>query len=140
MGVLEEDFLAKSLIMPQIWLRYIDDVFMIWNHGMDHLHVFLDFISNQHPTIKFTHEFSPTKVYFLDVTVMLDENRLLHTDLYSKPTDSHQYLHHTSCHLGHIKKSIAFSQAIRIKRICSDRETAHIRCDELAENLHSKGS
>lgn len=68
---------------------------------------------------------------FLDVTVMLDENRRLHTDVYNKPTDSHQYLHNTSYHPGHIKKSIAFSQAIRIKRICSDRETAHKRCDEL---------
>ena len=139
MAVLEEDFLAKSHLKPQIWLRYIDDVFMIWNHGVDQLHAFLEFINNQRPTIKFTHEFSPTKVNFLDVTVILDENRRLRTDLYSKPTDSHQYLHNTSCHPGHIKKSIAFSQAIRIKRICSDRETTHLRCDELAENLHRRG-
>jgi hypothetical protein len=41
------------------------------------------------------------------------------TDLYSKPTDKHQYLSPSSCLPKHCFTSIPFSQAIRVKRICS---------------------
>ena len=45
----------------------------------------------------------------------------LSTDLYCQPTDSHQYLHYDSCHAEHIKRSIIFSQALRLKRVCSQK-------------------
>ena len=31
------------------------------------------------------------------------------TDLYVKPTDTHQYVHASLCHVSHCKKSIPFS-------------------------------
>ena len=43
------------------------------------------------------------------------------TDLYVKPTDTHQYLHASSCHASsHCKKSMSFGQALRLNRICSE--------------------
>ena len=59
--------------------------------------------------------------------------------LYTKPTDTHQYLHMNSCHRNHVKKAIAFSQATRILRICSDPATALSRCNELIEYLVHHG-
>ena len=47
------------------------------------------------------------------------KNGRLSTDLYFKPVDRHQYLHYSSCHAEHIKKSIIYSQTLRLKRICS---------------------
>ena len=44
-----------------------------------------------------------------------------------------------SCHPNHVKKAIAFSQAIRILRICSDLATALSRCNELIEYLVRRG-
>ena len=41
------------------------------------------------------------------------------TDLYSKPTDCHQFLEFNSAHPIHIKKSIVYSQGLRTKRLCS---------------------
>ena len=41
------------------------------------------------------------------------------TNLYVKETDSHQYLHPSSCHPYHCVKSIPYSQALRLNRICS---------------------
>ena len=40
--------------------------------------------------------------------------------LFTKSTDSHQYLHATSCHRSIYKKSILYGQAIRMKQICSN--------------------
>ena len=37
------------------------------------------------------------------------------------PRDGHQYLHCDSCHAEHIKRSIAFSQTLRLKRIFSEK-------------------
>jgi hypothetical protein len=74
------------------------------------------------PSIKFTHKVSKTKISFLDTTTTVKEGNMT-TDLYSKPTDKHQYLSPSSCHPKHCFKSIPFSQAIRVNRICSTVET-----------------
>ena len=40
-------------------------------------------------------------------------------DLYSRPTDCHQFLEFNSVHPIHIKKSIVYSQGLRSKILCS---------------------
>ena len=44
------------------------------------------------------------------------------TDLHTKATDRHQYLHYTSSQPHHTKRSIAYSQALRVSRICPFEE------------------
>ena len=46
----------------------------------------------------------------------------LETDLYCKPTDTHQYLHAKSCHRDVYKGSIAYGQVVRFNIICSTEE------------------
>ena len=87
---------------PLIWLRFIDDVFMIWTHGKDSLQEFTTYLNSIHKTIKFTHEFSPESINFLDTTVKFDQDRKLITTLYNKPTDTQLYIHYTSAHQGSI--------------------------------------
>ena len=48
-------------------------------------------MNEKHPPTKFTAEWSQTSINFLDVTVSIIDEVI--TDLYVKPTDSHQYLH-----------------------------------------------
>ena len=38
------------------------------------------------------------------------------TDLHIKLTDTHQYLNASSCHLFHSKKSLPYSQALKLKK------------------------
>ena len=71
-------------------------------------------INTVNPAIQFTHAHSLISVNFLDVLVTLTNNGTTSTDLYTKPTDTHQYLHMNSCHPNHVKKAIAFPQATRI--------------------------
>ena len=44
----------------------------------------------------------------------------LHTKLYTKPTDTHMYLHYNSEHPPNLKRSIPFSQFLRLKKIHSE--------------------
>jgi hypothetical protein len=71
---------------------------------------------------------------FLDTTTTVKEGNIT-TDLYSKPTEKHQYLSPSSCHPKHCFKSIPFSQAIRVKRICTTAETTKQRLGDLRHHL-----
>ena len=121
MGKFEQQAIDNSLLKPFIWWSFIDDIFMIWTHGEEHLKTFISFLNSIHPSIKFTHEYSNSlhqTLPFLDVQVPLINNQI-QTDLHTKPTDKHQYLLKTSCQPNHTKKAIPFSLFLRIRRICS---------------------
>ena len=136
-GKLEKIFLESSPLKPTIWLRYIDDIFFIWDHGTEELKTFFELANSFHDTIKFTYQYSLTNIDFLDVTIHKNNN-ILQTDLYSKPTDAHQYLHWTSCHPPHIRKNLPFGLAYRLRRICSTDTFFIKRLTELKEFLLSR--
>ena len=138
MAELEERILSASPDKPFVWWRYIDDVFMIWQHGEEKLKAFLESLNSFHPTIKFTYEYSKESINFLDVQLTHKEGQLS-TDLYVKPTDTHQYLEASSCHVFHAKKSIPYSQALRLNRICSNPLSFDKRCDQLESWLFERG-
>ena len=71
--------------------------------------------------------------------VNLTNDGTISTDLCTKPTDTHLYLHVNSCHPNHVKKAIAFSQATRILRKCRDPAAAQSMCNELIEYLVRRG-
>ena len=73
------------------------------------------------PNIKFTYEFSEASINFLDLNVKFSSGKL-HTSLYVKPTDCHQYLHFQSSHPKHTKKSIVYSQTLSVSRTCSQED------------------
>ena len=52
----------------------------------------------------------------------LSRNEFSTTDLCIKSTDRHHYLHYTSSHTEHSKKSVVNSQAMRLNRICSEEK------------------
>ena len=119
MAGLERKIFESGGFNPFVWLRFLDDIFCLWLEGEEKLYNFVKYLNEFHPTIKFTMEKSYEKINFLDV-VVYKENKCLSTDLYTKDTDTHQYLHAKSCHRSCIKRAIPYGQAIRIKRICSD--------------------
>ena len=119
MDDVETRFLETQEFKPLVWFRYIDDVFFIWNHGQEKLDSFLEELNGFNPYLKFTYESSKESIPFLDLSVSLS-NGTLSTDLYIKSTDRHQFLHYTSSHPDHTKRSIIYSQALRISRICSN--------------------
>ena len=92
-----------------------------------------------HPTTKFTAYWSKTSINVFEVTVSVAEG-VIETDLYVKPTESHQYLLSSSCHPFYCKKGIQYSKALRLNRICSNNEFFDEKCNDLGKYLSEKGS
>ena len=138
MDRLERRLIQNAEVKPHIWWRYIDDIFIVWTEGEEKLKEFIDYLNNAHDTTKFTCKWSDHEIEFLDVKV-LNESGVLETDVFIKPTDSHQYLHHSSCHPGACKKSIPFAQAMRLRRICSKSCFFEERVRDLVEFLVGRG-
>ena len=138
MGDFEENALNGYNLKPSAWLRYIDDIFLLWEHGEEELIKFIDYLNAIHPTIKFTFSYSRTSIDFLDVRVSKDGTGLK-TDLFIKPTDTHQYLHHKSCHPYHTKRGIPYGQALRYRRIISDDLQLGLESEKLVGYLIDRG-
>ena len=134
MGKFEKQLLESSIERPLSSYKFIDDVDMKWTLSDEELQNFLSRANNLHPSIKFTHEISNTTISFLDTSSSLSEG-VLSTDLYSKPTDTNQCLLPSSCHPPHVTKSIPYSQALRIRRICSTDKSLKKRLGQLTNHL-----
>ena len=138
MGKLEQLIIQSAPYKPISWFRFIDEVDMKWTESEEDLIRFFDHANYVHPTIRFTHETSRNNISFLD-TYTTCENGIMPTDIYNKSTDTHQYLSPQSCHPKHCTKSIPYSQALRIKRICSNEQTTKNRRGELKYHLEKRG-
>ena len=106
-------------LQPTLWKRFIDDIFMIWPHGMDPLLEFIEHLNTVHPSIKFTSTISPSEKAFLDLIIYNIDNNL-HTRLYTKSTDRCMYLNFHSEHPMNLQRSIPYSQFLSLKRIYSE--------------------
>ncbi len=135
---LENRLLQHAVDKPMLCWRYIDNIFLVWQHGEDKLLEFVSYLNSAHSSIKFTAEWSKSSVNFLDVRVVKKDNTIV-TDLYSKPTDTHQLLHRSSCHPGHTKKGIPYGQALRLRRICSEDSFFLERSKQLKSWLLDRG-
>jgi hypothetical protein len=138
MHMLERRMIDSSQYKPLIYRRFIDDGFGIWQYGLDKLKDFIADLNAVHPHINFTFEYSDVECNFLDVRVYKVGDHL-ETDVYTKPTDTHQFLHYQSCHSRHCKSSLPYSQALRLRRICSEDYILRKRCDELQNYFVDRG-
>ena len=46
---LEETAIRSAPFKPKLWVRYVDDMFVIWPHGPDRLRSFHQHLNKQHP-------------------------------------------------------------------------------------------
>ena len=65
-----------------IYLRYIDDIFMVWTKSESELKHFMNEINQKHQSIKFDFKFSKKSIEFLDTLIHTDRKNRLQTTLY----------------------------------------------------------
>ena len=140
MGKFEErHILPKIQAAILLYCRFIDDIFFIWTGTVQQLIKITEDLNKIHPTIKFETQYSKDSINFLDTTISITKEGRLKTNIYSKPTDRKAYLHAKSYHPKCTKEAISFSQALRIKRICSDVSDYRKNTDKLLEELVERG-
>jgi len=69
---LEEDHILdnyKEYLMT--FLRFLDDIFLIWLGSIEEIHKFFEFVNSIHDSIKLTFDYSKKGVNFLDTTIYL---------------------------------------------------------------------
>ncbi len=123
---------------PDYLGRYIDDCVGTASCSRDELEQFINYVNNFHPALQFTWKISETSVSFLDILISINGNRLV-TSVFYKPTDSHSYLLYSSSHPNHTKRSILFSQFLRLRRLCSEDEDFHTKSLEMRDFFVQRG-
>ena len=139
MGIIEKQLNEKissefdqdfSTYILENWKRYLDDCFIFCTKNENDLHTFHNVLNSIDESIQFTVEHSTHELPFLDILIIKEDSKII-TDLYSKPTDTHQYLDFRSCHPSHTKRNIPFNLARRICTIVKDLNLRDKRLKEL---------
>ena len=72
----EQRALTTAPLKPSLWLRYVDDTFVVWNHGDKKLQSFLEHLNGQYAEIQFTMEKETEgSIPFLNVHVKKDKSK-----------------------------------------------------------------
>ena len=120
MGELEQRLIQLDPERIKLWLRYIDDILIMWSGTQTEFQTFLNNCNQLHPTMKFTGECSPNTIHFLDLTLYKGENfeqkGTLDMKTYTKPTNKQTYVHSSSFHPKGTRKSIILGEAYRFLR------------------------
>ena len=103
---------------------YVDDIIGVWEHGKEKFDEFGKLANTIHPNIKVLAEYLSSTINFLNVKVTLQDNKFK-TEIHTKETDQHIYVHRKSQHPTTTKNAIPCGLAIGAKRICSDKKDYH---------------
>ena len=127
-----EEKIIEQLPEITLWRRLIDDIICIFerNEICDAQYI-LEVANDIIPEIQFTMEtLNGMGVHFLDTTLTITEEEIISAP-YIKPTDKRLYVRMDSCHPLYQKMSIAYSQCLRLRRICSSTDTYLTYADKL---------
>ena len=97
----------------------------ITSSSREELNLFINSVNSFHPALKYSWEISKNSLAFLDIKLSINDNGLS-TSVHYKPTDSHNYLLHSSSHPQHVKNAILFSQFLRLSFDLSHRRSTTV--------------
>ena len=109
---------------PILYVRYIDDILMVWNKE-DGVHVteWLDGMTRQAPSIKFTTKVSNDEIDFLDLTIYkgsrFRQTGFLDIKTHEKELNKYLYIPFSSKHTMSARRSFIKTELIRHARNCS---------------------
>ncbi|XP_046395746.1 uncharacterized protein LOC124163008 [Ischnura elegans] len=135
----EEKALSSAPLKPLLFLRYVDDTFVVWPHGRRSLDEFFDHMNCQHSSIKFTMEIEENnRLPFLDVLVSRRTDGTLGHSVYRKPTHTDLYLHGRSHH--HPSQRMAVMKSLFHRAVCiSDKDSLAPELKRLRKTFQQNG-
>ena len=143
MAKFERDVHKKCYLLPDIYLRFLDDIFILFRHGASNFKTYLEILNSHHKNIKFTARSESISNDFLDLTIFkgpkFTQTGHLDTKVFFKETDTHSLLNKASFHPKHIFRGILKSQILRFHRNCSQTEDFENACSLVFKALRSRG-
>ena len=86
-----EKNVSVASVKPRMWIRYVDNTFVLWPHDDRQLKTFHQHL---HPYINFIMEGKTTnQIQFLDVSVR-NSGGMFQTEVYRKPRHTDRYEHY----------------------------------------------
>ena len=123
---------------PKLWLRFLDDILMLWTGNQQLLLEFMAHLNNQMSSIKFTHQQSQECITFLDLQIhkgsRFRKSAKLDLKLHIKGINPQNFLHFSSCHPSNTFTTIIKGEILRALRCTSDSETF----SEIVDQLHAR--
>ena len=141
MAHLENQFMGQQDVsMLVCHSRYVDDIFCVLN-SLEYVKMFLSFLNDIHPNLKFSCEIGPQKLAFLDTQISLSSNDDLSliTSVYRKPTDTKTIINfHAVCRWIWLSGLIkCFLNRAFI--VCNNWSTFHEEISKLKDIFHTNG-
>lgn len=102
-----------------VWVRYIDDLFIIWKGTSTMAREFINKLGANNLNLEFTNTISATYCEFLDVVLEIKDNAIT-TRLFRKKTAGNTVLHAASQHPAPLMNSIPYGELLRARRICNN--------------------
>lgn len=125
----EERALNSAPLRPSVFFRYVDDIFMVWPHGVEALGNFVEHMNNIHSNIQFTIETEEEgRLPFLDVLIQRKSDGRLGHSVYRKPTHTDLYLSAQSFHHPLQKRAVLNTLIFRAKTVSDE--------DHLESEIH----
>ena len=118
--------MRATMIAPDFYVRYIDDICGLWVRGEEEFSQFVAEMNALHLSIKFTttREAAEGSVAFLDVLLTHKQDNSYTTELFIKDTHSGIVLHCTSAHPRRTKVNTLKNELRRAYRVSSDPQSA----------------
>lgn len=142
MGWWENKFLfseTNPLCQSIKWYgRYIDDLLLVAVADVTAVSRFSDFLNCNPLNLKFTVEHDKFKINFLDVTLLIKEDKIV-SESFRKTTAGNTILHYNSCHPKHVRNNIPYGEYIRALRNCSETSTFVSETNKITSRLRSRG-
>ena len=108
------------------WKRFRDDIFAAWNHSLQELHKFFEFMNSIDTSgkIKFTMSKAnnDTILEFLDLYLHIKEHNKICVGVYTKPTNCFTYVLPSTCYPKKSINKVPKGIALRLRRIYNSEE------------------
>ena len=130
--------LAIPKIKPKIWMRYVDDTFVIIKR--DEIDQTISILNETIPNIAFTVEKEhELQLSFLDILIKRTDQGFLETTVYRKVTHTDQILNYNSNHPVQHKASCVNTLFARIDSHCSTLESRVAEKQHLIQSFRMNG-
>ena len=92
----------KCYQKPTMYFRYLDDIWILWEHGETQFQTFFDILNTHSLAIRLSVRVEKNSIDFMNVTgPQTNETGIVNTKVFFKLTDTHQVLNKSSFHPKH---------------------------------------